>query len=1027
MESNFENKKMYRKSLSRPERNQVAPPLLTGKTSANNSSITCWILFSKIVTFWAPGPLLSSIGGLNDRQSKQAWREKITLCFIALLLGSIAAFLTMGFQRVLCPLVDNDNPTKFKPYLGSPGHLGVLGFQYNIEKTKIDPKKGGVNFYKLATDKSGQDITNLFQRNNGLINECQINEIQKFAAVRSPLCQQNSCVLPFTISNQSLTDLGFVNTQTRVGYDWDHLPGLDNYIVIDGNVLNLNPYIQYQKPLSDDQLDVIIRKVLSPVYAKNGKDATRLFFSKPDLKASVNCLVKKYYAGSIDKETIGCFTSRLLLYIALVVVLGIVLTRFTMACIFSWFISPRLAHQPKNSKKYSSENIFVSPPFSPYLSTLKYPGKTRSFMTSDDVGNDLFTVLLVTCYSEGEAGIRTTCESMAATDYPDDRKLLFLICDGIITGSGNDRSTPDVCVGLMELDTEFKNPQPMSYKAVADGSRQHNMAKVYAGHFILENHCVPMIVVVKCGNSKEQGRPKPGNRGKRDSQLILMNFFSRVTYNDRMTELDYDLFRKIHYLMGVTPDFFEIVLMVDADTKVYPNSLQLLINCMCNDPLIMGVCGETKIANKRDSWVTSIQVFEYYISHHLGKGFESVFGGVTCLPGCFSMYRLKSRKGKTDWVPIITKPEIVKEYSQNEVETLHQKNLLLLGEDRFLTTLMLRNFPTRKMIFCPKAVCKTTVPSEFKVLLSQRRRWINSTIHNLMELVLVRNLCGTFCFSMQFVVFMELIGTVVLPIAILLTYALIISMIIRPPQQFDDMIPLIMLGMLLGLPAILILITTRKLVYIGWMFVYIFALPIWSFILPSYAYWHFDDFSWGETRKVEGEEKSEDHSKKEGEFNANNIPLKKWEDWERPILHKTKQREKQNMLEKQQQKLYITTSVKFPSPKINENGTISSNYSQKTQEFTPQQHQAHHYNNYQQHQANKKSKKSQDLGYEQPQDSFYGQEQGSAYQQPGIDLYQQPQNTYYEQPSLSSNFEQLGSQFEESKNNFFSKVKSSFK
>ncbi|CAJ0834462.1 895_t:CDS:2 [Entrophospora sp. SA101] len=74
---------------------------------------------------------------------------------------------------------------------------------------------------------------------------------------------------------------------------------------------------------------------------------------------------------------------------------------------------------------------------------------------------------------------------------------------------------------------------------------------------------------------------------------------------------------------------------VDADTKVYPDSLRILINCMCNDPLIMGLCGETRIANKRDSWVTSIQVFECYISHHVGKGFESVFGGVTCLPGCF--------------------------------------------------------------------------------------------------------------------------------------------------------------------------------------------------------------------------------------------------------------------------------------------------------------------------------------------------------------------------------------------------------
>ncbi len=55
---------------------------------------------------------------------------------------------------------------------------------------------------------------------------------------------------------------------------------------------------------------------------------------------------------------------------------------------------------------------------------------------------------------------------------------------------------------------------------------------------------------------------KAGNRGKRDSQLILMNFFSRVTYNDRMSPLDFDLFRKMQVLMGVTPDYFEVCLMV---------------------------------------------------------------------------------------------------------------------------------------------------------------------------------------------------------------------------------------------------------------------------------------------------------------------------------------------------------------------------------------------------------------------------------------------------------------------------------
>lgn len=73
----------------------------------------------------------------------------------------------------------------------------------------------------------------------------------------------------------------------------------------------------------------------------------------------------------------------------------------------------------------------------------------------------------------------------------------------------------------------------------------------------------PTVVVVKCGTEAEAAsEKKPGNRGKRDSQLILMNFFSRVTYNDRMTPLDFDLFRKLHILMGVTPDYFEVCLMV---------------------------------------------------------------------------------------------------------------------------------------------------------------------------------------------------------------------------------------------------------------------------------------------------------------------------------------------------------------------------------------------------------------------------------------------------------------------------------
>ena len=84
---------------------------------------------------------------------------------------------------------------------------------------------------------------------------------------------------------------------------------------------------------------------------------------------------------------------------------------------------------------------------------------------------------------------------------------------------------------------------------------------------VVKGHRTPTLVVVKCGTEQEAAndKKKPGNRGKRDSQLVLMNFFSRVTYNDRMSPLDYDLFRKVQVLMGVTPDFFEVTLMVRRD------------------------------------------------------------------------------------------------------------------------------------------------------------------------------------------------------------------------------------------------------------------------------------------------------------------------------------------------------------------------------------------------------------------------------------------------------------------------------
>ncbi|GAA5947879.1 hypothetical protein JCM3765_001125 [Sporobolomyces pararoseus] len=500
------------------------------------------------------------------------------------------------------------------------------------------------------------------------------------------------------------------------------------------------------------------------------------------------------------------------------------------------------------------------------------------------------TIMLVTAYSESVEGLRTTLDSLSTTDYPNSHKLILVIADGMVKGSGNDLTTPEIVLGMMkELVAPPEEVEALSYVAIADGHKRHNMAKVYAGFYEYDNNTVelskqqrvPMMLVAKVGNPAEVNDAKPGNRGKRDSQIVLMTFLQKVMFDERMTTFEYEFFNSMWRCTGVSPDRYETVLCVDADTKIFPDSVSRMMSCMVNDTEIMGLCGETKIANKSDTWVTMIQVFEYYVSHHLTKAFESMFGGVTCLPGCFSMYRIKSPKGGDGyWVPVLANPDIVQHYSENVVDTLHKKNLLLLGEDRYLTTLMLRTFPRRKMMFCPQAVCKTIVPDTFGVLLSQRRRWINSTVHNLFELIVVPDLCGVFCFSMRFVIFMELAGTLVLPAAIAFTGYLIIIAII--PGTVKPTVSLILLALILGIPAVLIVVTSRRFAYLGWMLIYLCSLPIWNFVLPAYAFLHMDDFSWGATRQVAGEVKGGDaHGAKEGTFDSSHITMKRWADWER--------------------------------------------------------------------------------------------------------------------------------------------------
>ncbi|KAI8988049.1 chitin synthase-domain-containing protein [Mycotypha africana] len=941
---------------------------------------------------------------------QQAWREKVTLVQIIILLCAAVGFLTFGFNATVCGI----QPNRIRPTGVEEHHVIIHGRAFDLNTfrhpTPFPDIPASGDLQELGV--GGHDLSFMFQTVNynckGIFNPIQPDDEHGNVVNYFPCVALNRYNPDLNatdnpgrqgchISKKARLAIRRLDVVGDVYYNWTDIqkPGT-SLVAFNGNVLDLSR-LRYLTP--NIPLPAQVAQIVGPGSAFIGRDATYWLSTTSDRLQIGKCLTDILKVGVVDTRSTGCIISDIVLWISLAVILGVVFIRFFLALIFGWFVSGKLGSireetdedrrrrrekvlewemnnveqmhyrdqsnisivppaassavfnqtKPANSKngtttaspqqKYNKPKRRFFPTTSrftqPNTSRTLYQSPSRSFgLTVEDGGSPnisqfrtryddgqhalslsfrqaqqaklqaakeqykfnfdlIHTFMVVTCYSEGEEGLRTTLDSLANTDYPATHKMLIVVCDGIITGSGNGISTPDIVLSMMKDDVVPREQvQPSSYVAIADGSKRHNMAKVYAGYYKYnedtskmpevipedQQQRVPMIVVVKCGTDAERSDIKPGNRGKRDSQVILMNAMQKVYYAERMCDLEYQFCKAVFKLSGVHPSEFETCLMVDADTKVYPDSLARMVACMSRDPSIMGLCGETKIANKSDSWITAIQVFEYYISHHMSKAFESIFGGVTCLPGCFCMYRILAPKaGKK--VPIFCAQDIVEKYCENVVDSLHKKNLLLLGEDRYLTTLMLRTFPKRKMMFVPQAVCKTVVPDTFKVLLSQRRRWINSTVHNLLELVLIRDLCGTFCFSMQFVVFMELVGTVVLPAAISFTlYLIIISFFVKP----IPLIPLLLLAVILGLPAVLIAITTFKMIYVMWMFIYLLSLPIWNFVLPAYAYWHFDDFSWGQTRVVEGQsDKGEDHGRREGEFDSSGIVMHRFEEWVR--------------------------------------------------------------------------------------------------------------------------------------------------
>lgn len=829
-----------------------------------------WVFMVYFLTWFIPDFLIRWVGRMPRKDIRMAWREKLAINMLIWFMCAVAIFFVILFPQLICPKQNVFSAAELSSYDGEKGsdgaYVAIRGYVFDLEKFIPHHYPRYIDDDDLM-DYAGKDISSLFPVQVSAL--CNGKDGTVRPEVTLDYKSTNISGSPELIRTLDLNadyhDFRYFTNDSRpdwyyermremrdsykkgyIGYTPQYVKKLANKqqtIAIIGNgVYDMTTYLAGgrrmrtktgQKLPSDTKLtDFMDDQVVKLFQSGSGSDMTEEWKSlKLDTAAKdrmERCLNNLFYVGKVDtRNSVRCqFAEYLVLVISIL-----------LACIIGF----------------------------KFLAALQFGGKNMP------ENLDKFVICQVPGYTEDEDSLRRAIDSAARMRYDDKRKLLVIICDGMIIGQGNDRPTPRIVLDILGV-SETVDPEPLSFESLGEGMKQHNMGKVYTGLYEVQGHIVPFMVVVKVGKPSEVSRP--GNRGKRDSQMIMMRFLNRVHYNLAMSPLELEMYHQIRNIIGVNPTFYEFMFQIDADTVVAPDSATRMIAAFLDDTRLIAVCGETALTNAKGSFITMIQVYEYYISHNLVKAFESLFGSVTCLPGCFSMYRIRAAEtGK----PLFVSREVVDAYSTIRVDTLHMKNLLHLGEDRYLTTLLLKFHSMYKTKYIFNAHAWTIAPDSWAVFLSQRRRWINSTVHNLVELMPMAQLCGFCCFSMRFVIFVDLLSTVVQPVTVAYIGYLIYRVIDKP-----NMVPVtafILLGVVYGLQAI-IFILRRKWEMVGWMVMYILAIPVFSFGLPLYSFWHMDDFAWGNTRVVAGEKGKKVVVSDEGKFDPASIPRKKWEEYQ---------------------------------------------------------------------------------------------------------------------------------------------------
>jgi biofilm PGA synthesis N-glycosyltransferase PgaC len=163
---------------------------------------------------------------------------------------------------------------------------------------------------------------------------------------------------------------------------------------------------------------------------------------------------------------------------------------------------------------------------------------------------------------------------------------------------------------------------------------------------------------------------------------------------------------KAHVLnSGLTEARHDLIVTIDADTRLSVGSLTAIVERMLGDPARpVTVAGSVLVGNPHESLIAGAQQWDYFHGIAAVKRMQSMYGGTLVAQGAFSIYRRDVLIEAGGW------PDTV-------------------GEDIVLTWALLKR--GYRVGYAEDAIAWTQVPKDIATLARQRKRWARGMIEAL--------------------------------------------------------------------------------------------------------------------------------------------------------------------------------------------------------------------------------------------------------------------------------------------------------